>query len=226
MIVEVARIRGPRWATMALMYVPPAFAETEVARLHEAIRASGLATLVTLAGDGLFASHVPLLLETGPAPYGTLLGHLAAANPQTKPPQPGVEALAIFLGPDAYVSPGWYKTKEETGKVVPTWNYVAIHAYGTLELFDDAVSLRALVARLTDRHEAALPEPWSIDDAPESFVQSQLKGIVGFRLPISRLQGKWKMSQNRPPADREGVVKALSQESDPVKMAVAALIKL
>jgi transcriptional regulator len=109
--------------------------------------------------------------------------------------------------------------------VVPTWNYVAIHAYGTLELFDDAASLRALVARLTGLHEAALPEPWKVDDAPETFVQSQLKGIVGFRLPIKRLQGKWKMSQNRSPADREGVKQALSQESDPMKQTVAALIK-
>jgi transcriptional regulator len=207
------------------MYLPAAFAETDVEKLHEAIRASGLATVVTLAADGLVASHVPLLLEAEPAPYGTLLGHFAVANPQAKPPRPGVEALAMFLGPDAYVSPGWYKTKQETGKVVPTWNYVAIHAYGTLELFDDAASLRALVARLTQRHEAALAEPWSVDDAPEAFVQSQLKAIVGFRLPITRLQGKWKMSQNRAPADREGVVQALSREADPVKKAVAELVK-
>jgi transcriptional regulator len=207
------------------MYVPPAFAETDVAKLHEAIRNSGLATVVTLGPDGMIASHVPLLLDPDPAPFGTLLGHLAAANPQAKPHPPGALALAMFLGPDAYVSPGWYKTRQETGKVVPTWNYVAIHAYGAFELFDDAQRLRALVARLTSRHEAPLPEPWSVDDAPETFVQSQLKGIVGFRIPIARLQGKWKMSQNRPPADRQGVIDALSQETDPVKKAVAALIK-
>jgi len=207
------------------MYLPPAFAETDVAKLHEAIRHSGLATLVTLAADGLVSSHVPLLIDPGPAPYGTLLGHLAVANPQAKPPRLGVEALAMFLGPDAYVSPNWYKTRQETGKVVPTWNYVAIHAYGTLELFDDHQSLRALVARLTDHHEAALPKQWKVDDAPEPYVQSQLKGIVGFRLRVTRFDGKWKMSQNKSPADREGVKQALSQESDPIKQAVSALIE-
>jgi transcriptional regulator len=225
MIVELSKIRGPGFARLIRMYLPPAFAETDVAKLHEAIRDSGLPILVTLAADGLIASHVPMMIDPEPAPYGTLLGHLAAANPQAEPPTPGSEALAIFTGPDAYVSPNWYKTRRETGKVVPTWNYVAIHAYGTLELFDDAASLRALVARLTGLHEAALPEPWKVDDAPETFVQSQLKGIVGFRLPIKRLQGKWKMSQNRSPADREGVKQALSQESDPLKQTVAALIK-
>src|SRR3954454_3662040 len=110
------------------MYLPPAFAESDVERIHQAIRESGLATLVTMTGEGLLASHVPMLLDPEPAPYGTLLGHVAQANPTARPQQPGTQALAIFLGPDAYVSPGWYETKRETGKVVPTWNYVAIHA--------------------------------------------------------------------------------------------------
>lgn len=207
------------------MYLPPAFAETSVDRLHEAIRASGLATLVTLTADGLLASHVPMLLDPSPAPYGTLLGHFAVANPHAEPPQPGVEALAIFTGPGAYVSPGWYQTKNETGKVVPTWNYVAIHAYGKLEVFRDRESLREVVRRLTEKHEAGLPEPWSMDDAPAEFMESQLKGIVGFRLTITRLQGKWKMSQNRAPQDRAGVIRALSQSDDQVKQAVAKLVK-
>jgi transcriptional regulator len=207
------------------MYLPPAFAETDLAKLHEAIRHSGLATLVTLGDGGLVASHVPMMIDPEPAPYGTLLGHLAIANPQARPPRPGVEALAIFLGPDAYVSPLWYATTRETGKVVPTWNYVAIHAYGTLELFDDAEHLHALVSRLTDQHEAALPEQWKVTDAPAPYIQSQLKGIVGFRLRVTRFEGKWKMSQNKTPADRAGVKEALSRESDPVKQAVAALVK-
>jgi transcriptional regulator len=207
------------------MYVPPHFAETDVAKLHQAIRSSGLATLVTLTDAGLFASHVPMLIDPEPAPYGTLVGHVAVANPHAHPPKPGVEALAIFTGPDAYISPGWYATKDETGKVVPTWNYVAIHAYGELDVFRDSESLRALVARLTEKHEAGLPEPWSVDDAPKAFIDSQLKGIAGFRLTIRRLEGKWKMSQNRNPADRAGVIRALSQESDPTKQAVAALVK-
>jgi transcriptional regulator len=207
------------------MYIPTAFAEASVERLHEAIRASGLATLVTMTDDGLLASHVPMLLDPSPAPYGTLLGHVAVANPHAEPPQPGVEALAIFTGPDAYVSPGWYQTKNETGKVVPTWNYVAIHAYGKLEVFRDRESLREIVARLTEKHEAPLPEPWSMDDAPQEFMESQLKAIAGFRLTISRLQGKWKMSQNRAPQDRAGVIRALSNDPDPHKRAVAALVK-
>jgi transcriptional regulator len=207
------------------MYLPPAFAENDVAKIHEAIRASGLATLVTMTSEGLFASHVPMLLDPEPLPYGTLVGHVAVANPHANPPQPGVEALAMFLGPDAYVSPGWYQTKNETGKVVPTWNYVAIHAYGTLEVFRDPERLRDLVARLTEKHERALPEPWSIDDAPEAFIDSQLKGIAGFRLTVTRLQGKWKMSQNRAPQDRAGVIRALSDDPDPRKQEVAALVK-
>jgi len=207
------------------MYIPPAFAETDVERLHEAIRGSGLATLVTLTKEGLLASHVPMLLEPDPAPYGTLLGHVAVANPHADPPEPGVEALAIFTGPDAYVSPGWYQTRKETGKVVPTWNYVAIHAYGTLEVFRDRERLREVVRRLTDKHEAGLAEPWSMDEAPKDFIESQLKGIAGFRLTITRLQGKWKMSQNRAPQDRAGVIRALSESDDPVKQAVAKLVK-
>ena len=201
------------------MYVPPHFAETDVEKLHEAIRHSGLPILITPGADGLIASHVPLMLDPAPAPYGTLLGHFSAANPHAKPT--GTETLAIFTGPDAYISPNWYKTKDETGKVVPTWNYVAIHAYGTLELFTDAASLHALVSRLTDLHETGIPNPWKVADAPEAYIQGQLKGIVGFRMPITRLQGKWKMSQNRPPADRAGV-KAALEEQNP---AVAELIK-
>jgi transcriptional regulator len=201
------------------MYVPPHFAETDVAKLHEAIRRSGLPVLITPAADGLIASHVPLMLDPDPAPYGTLYGHFSAANPHAKPAS--AETLAIFTGPDAYISPNWYKTKDETGKVVPTWNYVAIHAYGTLELFNDAASLHALVSRLTDLHETGIPNPWKVADAPEAYIQGQLKGIVGFRMPITKLQGKWKMSQNRPPADRAGVKAALT-ESNP---AVADLIK-
>jgi transcriptional regulator len=131
------------------------------------------------------------------------------------------ETLAIFLGPNAYVTPSWYAAKREHGKVVPTWNYVAVHAYGRLEWFDDADRLLALVTRLTDTHEAALPAPWAVSDAPADFVRGMLKGIVGFALPIARLEGKWKMSQNRPAADRPGVVDGLTQADAP---AVAALV--
>jgi transcriptional regulator len=185
------------------MYLPAHFAETRIDVLHNAIRRAGLATLVSLTADGLIASHVPLLLEPDPAPCGTLIGHLARPNPQAR----GAigEALAIFHGPDGYITPSYYATKRETGKVVPTWNYIAIHAYGTLEYIDDPDDLLALVTRLTDRHETPRAAPWAVADAPADFVQGMLKGIIGFRLQITRLEGKVKMSQNRPEADRAGV---------------------
>ena len=203
------------------MYIPPLFKEDRIDVLHAAIRAAGLATLVTLREDGLIASHVPMLLDAEPAPYGTLLGHVARPNAQARGAVPGVQALAIFHGPDAYITPSWYATKRETGKVVPTWNYVAIHAYGPVEFFDDRERLRAVVTRLTERFETPRAEPWAVSDAPADFIDGMLKGIVGFAMPIARLEGKWKMSQNRPPADRAGVVAGL--ESD-ARDDVAALI--
>jgi transcriptional regulator len=192
------------------MYVPPLFKEARIDVLHDAIRRTGLATLVTLTQDGLIASHVPLLLDAEPAPYGTLVGHLARPNPQAR----GAigEALAIFQGPEAYITPSWYVTKRENGKVVPTWNYVTIHAYGTVEFFSDPERLRNVVTRLTERQETPRAEPWAVTDAPADFIDAMLKGIVGFTLPISRLEGKWKMSQNRPAEDRAGVVAGLQSD--------------
>jgi transcriptional regulator len=172
------------------MYVPAHFAEDRIPFLHDAIRASGLATLVTLTEDGLIASHVPLLIDPEPAPYGTLIGHIARPNPQKKPAIG--EALAIFLGLDS-----------------------AIHAYGTLRFIDDPTHLLDIVTRLTNRHEGSRDAPWAVSDAPADFVQGMLKGIVGFELTITRLQGKWKMSQNRPAADRTGVVEGLNKDGQP-----------
>jgi transcriptional regulator len=151
-----------------------------------------------------------------------LYGHLARANPQGREPASGA-ALAIFSGPDAYVTPSWYATKRETGRVVPTWNYVAVHAYGTAEFFDEADRLLAVVTRLTERHEGARPAPWAVGDAPAEFVAGQLRGIVGLRLPIARLVGKRKMSQNRSAADRAGVAAGLSA-GGPAERRVAGLI--
>ncbi len=203
------------------MYLPAAFREDRVAVLHAAIRAHGLASLVTLTPQGLLASHLPLLLDPEPAPYGTLIGHLARPNPQASPGTAGTEALVIFQGPDAYITPSWYETKRRTGAVVPTWNYVAIHAYGTLSLFDDPARLREIVTRLTERAEAPRAAPWAVSDAPEGFIAGMLKGIIGLALPITRLEGKWKMSQNRPPEDRAGVVAGLAEAG---QTAVAGLV--
>ena len=192
------------------MYIHPLHKEDRTDVLHDAIRRTGLATLVTLMDAGLIASHVPMLLDAEPAPNGTLIGHLARPNPQAR----GAigEALAIFQGSEGYITPSWYATKRATGTVVPTWNYVAIHAYGTIEFFDDRERLRDVVTRLTERQETPRAEPWAVTDAPGDFIDAMLKGIVGFALPIARLEGKWKMSQNRPAEDRAGVIAGLTAD--------------
>jgi transcriptional regulator len=197
------------------MYIPTQFRETDIPTIHAAIRAAGLATLVTTGPDGLLATPLPLLLDPEPAPYGTLLGHVARANPQWQRSAADMEGLAMFAGPDSYVTPSWYATKRATGKVVPTWNYVAVHAYGRVEFIEDPAWLLGLVTRLTERHEGERDKPWAVADAPPEFTQSQLKGIVGVRLTVTRLEGKWKMSQNRNAEDRAGVVEGLRAEGNP-----------
>jgi transcriptional regulator len=202
------------------MYVPAHFADDRIPVLHDVIRTSGLATLVTLTGDGLIASHVPLMLDPEPAPYGKLIGHLARPNPQAR--EAIGDALAIFLGPDGYITPSYYATKRATGKVVPTWNYTAIHAYGRLRFIDDRAELLDIVTRLTDRHEGQRAESWAVTDAPADFVQGMLNGIIGFELAITRLEGKRKMSQNRPAADQAGVVAGLREDGRPDLAALVA----
>jgi transcriptional regulator len=206
------------------MYVPPHFSEDRVPILHEAMREIALATLVTLGPDGLIASHIPMVVDPEPAPYGTLYGHLARGNPQTRGVTPDVQALAIFLGPQAYITPSWYPTKQQTEKVVPTWNYLTVHAYGPIRFFDDPARLLAHVTRLTQIHEAPRSEPWAVSDAPADFIRAQLKGIIGFEVPITRLEGKWKMSQNRPAEDRTGVVEGLMREGRPGEATVAEIV--
>lgn len=197
------------------MYIPPHFKEDRTDALHAAIRDAGAATLVSMTPDGLFASHAPLLLDRDPAPYGTLIGHLAKANPHARLADPTVQTLVIFHGPDGYITPSYYAAKREHGKVVPTWNYSAIHAYGTLEFFDDPARLLDVVTRLTERHEAPRAAPWAVSDAPDDFVQGMLRGIVGLSLRITRLEGKVKMSQNRPATDIPGVIDGLRQDERP-----------
>ncbi|HEX3575316.1 MAG TPA: FMN-binding negative transcriptional regulator [Rhodopila sp.] len=196
------------------MYVPAHFNEDRVEVLHAQMRATGLATLVSMTADGLLASHAPLLLDPDPAPYGTLIGHLAKANPHARSADPNVQTLVIFQGPDGYITPSYYATKREHGKVVPTWNYTAVHAYGVLDVFDDPARLRAVVTRLTDRHESRRAQPWAVTDAPDAFIEGMLRGIVGISLSIVRLEGKVKMSQNRPATDIEGVVRGLRQDAE------------
>jgi transcriptional regulator len=193
------------------MYVPSHFAETRVEALHQLIREHPFAALVTLGSAGLTANHLPLEIDPEPAPFGTLLGHVARANPVWRDFAAEQGGLAIFQGPQAYVSPSWYATKRETGKVVPTWNYVVAHASGPIKVIHDPEWLRRFVERLTNRHEAGRLTPWQVTDAPGDFIAQMVRGIVGIEIPIARLTGKWKLSQNRPLADREGVVQGLDE---------------
>jgi transcriptional regulator len=198
------------------MYTPPAFRITDLPEIHAAMAAARLATLVTATAEGLMATPLPMYLVADEGPHGTLYGHVARANPHWKLAPTG-EALALFGGPHAYVSPSWYAEKPLHGRVVPTWNYQAIHAHGPVEFFDDADRLLGVVTRLTEIHEAGRPAPWAVSDAPADYIAGMLRGIVGLRLPIARIAAKRKMSQNRPAADRAAVAAGLgasARESD------------
>ena len=207
------------------MYVPIHFEETRLDVLSRLIHDHSLAALVTLGSDGLNANHIPLELNPEPAPLGTLRGHVARGNPMWRDFSREVETLAIFQGPQAYISPAWYQTKRETGKVVPTFNYIVVHAYGPMRIVEDRAWLRGLVERLTTRHETGRPEPWKVTDAPADFVEQMLGAIVGIEIPLTRLVGKWKVSQNRPAADREGVVRGLGVMDDSEARAISDLVK-
>jgi transcriptional regulator len=212
------------------MYLPNHFAETRTEVLHELIRSHPFAVLVTLDATGLVANHIPMEIDAAAGPLGTLRGHVARANTAWTGHRPEVEAMAVFQGLDSYITPQYYATKATTGKVVPTWNYATVHAYGPLRAIEDPVWLRALVERLTGRHEgdrqrATGAAPWQVGDAPASYIDAQLRTIVGIEIPIARIQGKWKVSQNRPREDRAGVVAGLGESSDPVQRAMAELVR-
>lgn len=196
------------------MYTPRAFALDDLPEIQQLIQHTRLAQLITLGENGLQASHLPLLLNPDEGPNGTLYGHLAKANPQWRELQNGSEALVIFAGADAYISPAFYPAKAEHGKVVPTWNYIAVHAYGTPAVFSDAERLLKVVTALTDRHESGRAQPWRVSDAPADYIDGMLKAIVGFALPIERLVGKRKLSQNRSAADIAGVREGLAASVD------------
>jgi transcriptional regulator len=196
---------------MAIMYVPRAFAEERPEVIAEAIRAARIGELVTMTSGGLEATPLPLLLEPG-GEHGTLFGHLTRGNPQWRSADGNIDALVIFRPADAYISPSLYATKQQDGRVVPTWNYVTVHVWGPLIVHDDRDWLDQHVRRLTDRHERDRKHAWSVDDAPPEYVKSLLGGIVGIEIPIARVQAKWKLNQNHPTENIDGVIRGLEAE--------------
>ncbi len=205
------------------MYVPPAFAVDDQADLIAMVKACPFAQFVTATPDGPKVTGLPMLFDETEGEMGVLYAHFARANDHWRAEMIG-EALALFLGPDAYVTPSWYAAKAEHGKVVPTWNYVAVQARGSAEFFDDADRLLDVVNRLTDRHEKDRPDPWAVSDAPEPYIKAQLHGIVGLRMPLTSLVGKRKLSQNRPAEDRAGVRAGMAESPVASTRAVSDLI--
>ncbi len=192
------------------MYLPTHFEECRPDVLHRLLHEHPLGLLVTQGDGGLDANPIPFLLDPERGPHGTLRGHVARANPVWREARTDVASLVVFQGPQAYVSPAWYASKAETGKVVPTWNYVMVQARGRLVVRDDAAWLRRLVGELTARHESARPVAWQVDDAPADYIDAMLRAIVGIEIELSALTGKWKVSQNRSAADRDGVARGLA----------------
>jgi transcriptional regulator len=225
----------------ASMYIPKANEEKRVPVMHELISSQPFGSLVTLGASGLFASHIPMVLEQDGSEFGTLKGHISRANTQWRDLPSSItpkltselipeitselDALAIFAGHHHYISASWYPGKKEDGKEVPTWNYVVVHAYGPLKAIEDPVWLRAHLESLTDASEAGSANPWKVSDAPEEFIRQQMKGIVGLEMPIRRLEGKWKVSQNRDERDRRAVTEELGKLNTPESLAMKKLVE-
>jgi transcriptional regulator len=195
------------------MYNPPAFTVDDLNRQHQLIRERPLGLLISSGPDGLQASPLPFLLVSDGSAFGRLQAHLSRANPHWKTLD-GHEVLVVFQGADAYVTPAWYRSKSEHGKVVPTWNYVMVQVHGTVRVIDDHEWIRSQITRLTHDHESPRPEPWHVTDAPPSYIDAQIKGIVGLEIDIRRIDGKWKVSQNRPEADRISVAEGFEASGD------------
>lgn len=208
-----------------MMYIPKHFEITNDKALHKLIHDYPLSTLVTTSANGLNANHIPMHLVTTPEPYGTLRGHVARINPILEDIKGENQTLAIFHGPNTYITPSWYETKKEHGKVVPTWNYVVVHAYGRLQIADDPEWLRAQIENLTDQNEAQFSEPWAVTDAPVEFTEKLLESIVGIEMKITKLIGKWKVSQNQPPQNRNSVIAGLIASNHPDAQTMAEFVK-
>jgi transcriptional regulator len=207
------------------MYLPKAFQESDAEVLASFVRARPLATFVSLDASGLCVDHFPMLLEPRADGSQVLCGHVARANPLWRNLGAGIDVLAVFQDPGTYITPSWYASKGESGKVVPTWNYMAVHVHGRARAIEDPHWLRQLVGRLTDAHESSRETPWKVSDAPEEFIALQLRAIVGIELHVERMQGKWKVSQNRLPRDIDGVITGLAERGDPESLRMAAEVE-
>jgi len=205
------------------MYLPPHFQEDRIEVQHQLIREHPLGLLISAGPGGLIANPVPFLIVPEASERGTLRCHISRANGQWRELMAVEECLVVFQGPQAYITPSWYQTKQDTGKVVPTWNYATVHAWGRPRVIEDEAWLRQQIGALTQSREATRAEPWHVEDAPAAYVSAQIKGIIGIEIPISRLEGKWKVSQNRPEADRRGVADGL-REQGPAGTAMADLV--
>lgn len=207
------------------MYIPRWYREDRLEVLQAEIERISFGTLITDGKSGLMASHVPFLVDRSRGMKGTLFGHIARGNSQWRETPYEAEGLAVFLGPDAYISPRWYETTKKTGKVVPTWNYIAIQARGPVTFFEEKKKLKEFVTLLTRHHEADARAPWEVEGAPASYIEGELRSIVGFELEISKIEGKWKLSQNRPEADKEGAKAGLKRRGRPNDLAVLERMK-
>ena len=206
------------------MYIPKDFEEIRIDRLHQLMKSYPLAALVTLGDEGLVANHLPFLIDPTCGLFGTLRGHVARANPVWQGFSRTVESVVIFQGPDSYITPTWYPSKRAHGKVVPTWNYAVVHAHGYPRVIEDATWLQNHVTALTDIHESTQALPWKVADAPQDFTDRLIKAIIGIEIPIATIRGKWKVSQNRPVADRLGVVAGLESLAQEQARTMADLV--
>jgi transcriptional regulator len=207
------------------MYLSKHFEQNDQATLHNLVRAHPLGAWVVYSDGELVANHIPFLLDATRGEHGTLLAHVARANPIWRSIGSGADSLVIFRGPDAYISPSWYPSKRDDGKVVPTWNYAVVHAHGRAQAIHDREWLHQLVTRLTDTHESGRQEPWKVTDAPREYVDRMLEAIVGIEIPLEKMTGKWKVSQNHTPANRQGVAAGLAAQEDEKSQAVGLLVR-
>lgn len=206
------------------MYIQQQFQEKRLEVLHALVKAHPFATLVVQGESGLVVNHIPLLLCAEEGGHDVLRGHIARANPMWRELMPSTEAVAIFQGSDSYITPSWYPSKQVDGKAVPTWNYAVVHVHGVPRVIDDPGWLLAHLREMTDEREAGQASPWSVSDAPAEYIGQLVKAIVGIEIPVTRIVGKWKVSQNRPVADRLGVAAGLQKRADDRSCAMAELV--